>query len=82
MLSNTRHHFEEEEIEYNSRIGVPQGSTLSPLLFNIYVDELLASLNSKLTSYIDQTPSKMNYPETVRCTLAYADDIAILCKDN
>ena len=46
------------------RKGIPQGSSLSPWLFNIYLDDMLASL-SKLP---DVTP------------IAYADDVSLLVR--
>ena len=48
----------------NVNRGVLQGSILSPLLFNVYIDDLVRNL--------DKTSFEV---------LAYADDIAVICKD-
>lgn len=44
--------------------GVAQGSLVSPLLYDWYVNELVATLSTKFGT---------------KNTLAYADDIAIIC---
>jgi len=56
---------------FNSTNGVKQGGVLSPLLFNIYLDELLFKLkNSGIGCYINSIYFG---------SLAYADDVILLC---
>jgi hypothetical protein len=54
--------FLNEKIHVNN--GVLQGSIISPMLFNIYINDLIENLEGKAYE-----------------TLAYADDLAIICKD-
>jgi hypothetical protein len=49
----------------NVNNGVLQGSLISPMLFNLYINDLVIELGSRCYE-----------------TLAYADDLAVICKDN
>jgi hypothetical protein len=48
----------------NVNNGVSQGSLISPMLFNLYINDLVIELGSRCYG-----------------TLAYADDLAVICKD-
>jgi hypothetical protein len=59
-----------QEIVINQ--GVRQGCSLSPMLFNIYVDDILSELKNKINSGI-----KLTNDVTVNMLL-FADDMVIL----
>ena len=44
-LSHTKHHLQGDDETYFNNIGLPQGSTLSLFLFDLFIVDLLTALN-------------------------------------
>ena len=79
--------------KFETNIGVPQGDSLSPRLFTIYLDEALKELDAEIerndhqynnkTTYPnlhDHDYPKKNIPELPK-HLEYADDVDFFCKN-
>ena len=60
---------------FNYTKGVRQGCPLSPLLFNLYINQVFATIDnaSKIPIRLDNSPDNIN-------ALMYADDLVILAE--
>ena len=67
--------------EFNSSSGVLQGDPLSPLLFLLVADYVLRRCLKEEDSYLLAPRRSSRSPAVSLPALAYADDIALLCRD-
>ena len=67
--------------EFGTSSGVLQGDTLSPILFLLVVDYVLRRSLRDEDSYLLAPRLSSRSPAVLLPALAYADDIALLCRD-
>lgn len=67
--------------EFVTRSGVLQGDTLAPLLFIVVVDYVLRRCLQDCDSFLLSQRRSSRHPAVPLPALAYADDIALLCRD-
>ena len=66
---------------FSTTSGVLQGDTLAPLLFILVLDYVLRRSLSEEDSYVLRPRSCSRHPCARLPAMAYADDIALLCRD-
>ena len=67
--------------EFSTTSGVLQGDTLAPLLFLVAVDYVLRRCLDEADSFVQAPRRSSRLPTIMLPALAYADDIALLCRD-
>ena len=67
--------------EFFTTSGVLQGDTLAPLLFVVLLDYVLRRSLREEDSYLLSHRRSSRHPEVPLPALAYADDVALLCRD-
>lgn len=68
--------------EFKTTSGVLQGDTLAPLLFIIALDAVLQDAKLNIGAYQLQCRRSTRHPEVCLPYLGFADDLAILSRDN
>ena len=67
--------------EFSTTSGVLQGDTLAPLLFIVLMDYVLRRSLREEDSYLLTPRRSPRHPAVSLPALAYADDVALLCRD-
>ena len=75
VLTGTAHYFQQSKQKYMTAVGVPQGSVLSPDLFNFMINSLLTGLNELALNHITR-----DKPTRRLFVYAYADDVCLLVR--
>ena len=67
--------------EFSTSSGVLQGDTLAPLLFIVLMDYVLRRSLEEEDRYLLSSRRSPRHPAVPLPALAYADDVALLCRD-